>query len=1011
MPVDNALEKLKKTPIVELDLGEVKLRRAMIRTGFESLVDVLELSEKEIDDKFEWREADKIISMKEKYLKDPEGFAASVLKKREIDQRQIEQRLQKHTTQNSETPKRRATTTAIPRAYYSGDGPRSLPPLPFSDSLREYERRAREVFDDLDDRCDDVMVYQAFDEFATELDEISDAFSSLFRYYSDQPRAALGLVDRHLRNVFIIYVADRARKVYSEGNLWGNFFDDLNIEDSNVQSVFKQTFAGQIERRKMPLYARDEATNYYFYTALLHGGLSSDSWENLWQKSLLPLAKEIANGYFGFGGEMDGHAILKEIKNPESRFAPKKTVLSILEKAPDSTIAPLFEASMKVAAQVESSKQNRNEYTMLSNFGLPDLAMQALRDNQEQKAIRRQGTGQAKSSRKDQESRLVYLPMATLQLDLTSGTVCMRWPKQQFPLHFAGHRIDYYVDGKCAFSQPFQISVGKCLLEPAEISVSPQARYDVELKMMRVDDDDGAAVEKSSLQQTFTRSKPGCFEFIKDLKGMFRLRGRNERINKKRRIAYMVKPGLRIEPGPGMHAVSEYDTGGDWDDAQIFIYDVEPGASGTLVDENSDIEVAVWQERYSAKVDKRRIIGETTDGLDLYGYVPCGLGTNGGLPSISIEATDGLAALDDLDIFCDCDGSRISMPRHVLWSDEFGDSTAAQIALVPQESSLFDWHIETCLIEARQKSAGGKVVFRYRFAVVPIQDFRLNNVTFDYGLAIADYGFQSVLRTDVTNSQGEKETVNAWGRYSARTLLKDEFLCVRIETVDYGKVTEAKLALAALDIELPETLKKVSRKRPVCLADALSLGPSEGNFKVSSYGWRYNRAVMARLGYVPLFFKELKQPGVHEFNIFRDVAEFVQVDGMAPLDKPLTLSVVYGDDVSEGYLKPAWTDIELIRCREGVGISGWRLLAKGDGSHILRFDGEPLCDLHFDFRRKAGAAIIGSFDVPAGSLEAPVPEVVVRQLDTRKKLHMTMAPTSWFGEPEYEYSTEFTLER
>ena len=81
MPVDNALEKLKKTPIVELDLGEVKLRRAMIRTGFESLVDVLELSEKEIDDKFEWREADKIISMKEKYLKDPEGFAASVLKK------------------------------------------------------------------------------------------------------------------------------------------------------------------------------------------------------------------------------------------------------------------------------------------------------------------------------------------------------------------------------------------------------------------------------------------------------------------------------------------------------------------------------------------------------------------------------------------------------------------------------------------------------------------------------------------------------------------------------------------------------------------------------------------------------------------------------------------------------------------------------------------------------------------------------------------------------------------
>ena len=43
----------------------------------------------------------------------------------------------------------------------------------------------------------------------------------------------------------------------------------------------------------MPLYGRDEEVNYYFYTALLHGGLSEDSWSNLWEK-LLPLAKEVS---------------------------------------------------------------------------------------------------------------------------------------------------------------------------------------------------------------------------------------------------------------------------------------------------------------------------------------------------------------------------------------------------------------------------------------------------------------------------------------------------------------------------------------------------------------------------------------------------------------------------------------------------------------------------------------------------------------------------------------------
>lgn len=1007
----SVIDRLKTTPISELDLGEAKLRRVIIQAGFESLMDVLELSEKEIDDKFEWRVADRIVSMREKYRKDPEGFASAVLNRPEIDQHQVQQRLEKQTIQNIEIPKRRTAGTAIPRTRQSDDGPWSLPPMPFSSALRGYERRACDVFNDLDDRCDDVMVYQAFDAFISELDEISAAFASLFRYYSNRPRAALRLINRHLRNIFIVYVADRARTVYSEGNLWGNFFDGLNIEDSNVQSEFKQIFAGQIERRGMPLYARDEATNYYFYTALLHGGLSSDSWESLWQKSLLPLAKEIANGSYGFGIEIDGRAVLKEIKNPNSRFAPKKSVLSILEKAPDSTISALFEASLKVAAQVESSRQGFSEYTMLSNFGLPDLAMQALRDSQEQKVIRGQGTSPTKAPRKGQSSRLVYLPAATLQLNLASSTVCMRWPKQQFPSHFAGHRIDYLVDGECVLSRPFQIGVGKCFLEPAEISVGPQARYDVELKMMQANDAGGPAIEKGSLPQAFTRSKPGCFEFIRDHKGMFRLRGRNERINKKRRVAYMVKPGLRIEPGPGMRSVSEYETSGDWDDAQIFIYDVEPGASGALVDEKSGTEIAVWHERYSAKIDKRRIIGETTDGLDLYGYVPCDLGTNGGLPSINIEAADGLPALNDLDIFCDCDGLRISIPRHVLWSDEHDDGTAAQIALIPQETSLFNRHIETCLIEARQKSAEGKVVFRYRFAVVPIQDFRLRNVIFDHGLAVADYSFQPVLKTDVTNSQGEKESVNAWGCYSARTLLKDEYLCIKIESVDSGKATEAKLALAALDIELPQALEETSHERPVCLADALSLGPSEGNLKISSRGWRYNRAVMAWLGHEPLFFKELKQPGIYEFNLFCDVTKFVQANGSVPADKPLKISIVYGDDVSEGHLKPAWTELELIRCKEGVGVSGWKVLVKSNGSHVLRFDGEPLCNLHFDFRRKEGAAIIDSLDAQAHCSEVPIPEAVVRQLDARKKLCMTMAPTSWFGDPEYEYSTEFTLER
>lgn len=1010
MSAENDIEKLKTTPVTELNLGSASLRRVIKRVGFDTLPELLELPEKKIDYLFDWEAADAIIKLQERYRANPGALAAAVLQKREIDKAAVEKTLSKARVPRADAPRTRTSTAS--RSYFPGDGPTVLPPMPFSDALRDFEKRAREAFDDLDDRFEDVMVYQAFEEFSTDLDELSDAFSQIFAHYSNQPRAALSLIDRHLRNAFAVYVADRARNVYSDGNLWGNFFGDLGIQDSNVQSLFKQTFVNHIERRGMPLYARDEEANYYFYTALLHGGLSADSWSNLWEKCILPLAKEIAAGHYGFGGEMDGHSILKELKNPESRFAPKKAVLNILEKAPDSTIAPLFEASMRVAAQVENAKKTRNSYTMLSNFGLPEAAMDALRENQEQVSVtaRTRSTGSTRE-RRPTEQRLVYLPMASLQLDLAEGIVSMRWPRQQFPLHFAGSRIDYYVDGKMELSSEFGVSVGKCILEAASITVKPQARYDVELKLMQKDAQTGEYVEASSLNQTFTRNKPGCFEFIKDAKGLYRLRGRNERITRKRRIAYIVKDGYRIEPGQGMSAVSEYETSGGWDGTQIFIYDVEPGSAGSVVNSLTGEEVAVWQERYSAKIDKRRIIGETAEGIDLYGYVPCGLGTNGGLPSVTIEAIDGLTALDDLDIMCVCDGQRVSMPRHVMWSDDYGDSTAAQIALVPQESSLFDWHIEECLIEARQKSAGGKVVFRYRFAVIPVQDFRPTAIDFDFGIAVAEYGFQAVLSIEVIGNQGEAETVNAWGRYSAKTLLKDEFLHLRIKSSDSGKETDAKLALAAIDIKIPDALKRIAKERPVCLADALELGPSAANFKIVSSGWRYSRAAIVMLGLEPLFLKELKQPGEHEFNLFRHPASFQQADDSAPANRSLRLSLIYGDDVTQGYLRPAWTDVDMLECAEGIGINSWQLLVTAEGNRVLRFDGQPVCDVCFEFKRKVGGKLVAESSAEAGATELVLPPSVVRLLDTQKAIIVEMSPSDWLGDVQREYATKFTLKR
>lgn len=1004
------LGKLAITPIVELGIGDTKLRRRLSRAGYGSIIDVFSLSEDEIDSVFDWNDADAIIKLKESFQKNPEKFALAALQKNEVDLDRIDRILSenKRCAATQKTTSRSIQRTKA-QAVVS-DGPASLPPQPFSDSLCDFETRAISAFDSLADRFDNVMVYQAFEEFSGELDEIGNSFQLLFGYYKIQPRYALSLIDRYFGNAFAVFVADRARSLYDGGNLWGNLFEEVGIEDVNAQALFKQIFVNQLDRRSMPLYARDEETNHYFYTALLHGGLSEDSWEDLWQKSLLPLAKEIAEGDYGFGGEMDGHSILKMIKNQGGKYAPKKSVLNILEKAPDATIAPLFEASLRVALQVASAKKSDSECTMITSFGLPDVAMQALGANDADED--NFGSRASSPSRRRKNSpKLVYLPMADLQLDLAMGKVFLRWGKRQFPMSFAHCRIDYYIDGHLALSKAFAMGVGKCILDAAEISVVPQERYDVELRLMEKEEGSDTWMQKSVLEQSFSRNKPGCFEFVRDSNGVYRLRDRKERIRGMRRVAYLVKRGLYIVPGQGMKTVAEYETDGEWEGRQIFLFDVESGASGAIVDEATREEVAVWQEQYLAKVDKRRIIGETEDGLDLYGFVPCGLGTNGGLPSVSVEAFDGMAALDDLAIVCFCDGERVSVPRRILWEDEYGDSSAARIALVPAESTMFGWHVECCTIEARQKSAGGKVVFRYRFAIVPIQEFRPASIEFELGTAIADYRFQAKQSIVVTNSQGDAQELGPWSYYTSRMLLKDEFLHVRIKSVESGKTTDAKLALAALDIELSRRLVDISKKRPICLADVLELGPSEGNVKLTAFGWRYNRAVLVLMGYIPMFYREFRRPGEHSFNVFACAKHFVQAHDSASQTKRLKLSVCYGDDVSQSFLKPAWCDVELITCEEGCGFSSWRVLAKADGSHEISFDEAPLCDMHIDFKRKIGNSVIAEIEVLSGQKEVAIPIPVIRLLDARKKLTMTIAPADWFGNPQYEYATDFTFSR
>ncbi len=528
---------------------------------------------------------------------------------------------------------------------------------------------------------------------------------------------------------------------------------------------------------------------------------------------------------------------------------------------------------------------------------------------------------------------------------------------------------------------------------------------------MKKNEETGNYEEASSLHQKFTRNKPGCFEFIMDAQGLFRLREPNEKITRKRRIAYIVKDGYKVTPGQGMTPISEHETSGSWEDTRIIEFDVDPGSSGSIVDIQTGEEIAVWRECYTAKIDKKRMIGETVDGVDLYGYAPCEEGTNGGLPVIIIEAAEGKSALDDLVITCICDDRKVSIPHPILWEDEFDELGPAQIALIPQKAVGFGGHVADCLIEARQKSAGGKAVFKYKFAVVPIQDFKPTAISFNLGTAIAEYGFQAVRDIDVINEQRDITAVDAWNRYTAKTLLKDEFLHVRIRSREQDKETDAKLALAAIDITIPEPLSSISEERPICLADVIKLGCGAANIKISSYGWRYNRAVIVWIGQEAIFFKKLKHPGEHVLNLFTYAFSFLQDNDSLPRKKPLRLSLMYGDETTQDSLKPAWTDVELLDCEQGIGIHGWEPRVTSNGAHILRFDGKLACNARFEFKAKAGEKTVAKASVSVGDETLILPSNVAKLLNTHRAVVVEVSPTDWFDNPLSEYTVRFNMRR
>lgn len=987
---------IKSASLKELRLGSASFRRRLLQSGIITLDDLLLVSEKEADSRFDPDTADAILNLQEEYDKDPKAFERRYSPlARECKTNRFDS---EHARGLSPKPRMRYRASLEPGYTYTPK--REIPYLsddPLFNTLLDYEKKARESLDALDDQYKEVLVYQAFDVFSADIEDVAKLFVSLFeRYHSKQSRA-LDIIHSRFRNIFLIFVADGARRNFDGDNLWGNFFSAVKISSQNVQSEFKTLFVDQLKHRGMPLFAKDDARDCYFYSALLHGGLSEKVWIPLWRKSLLPLAREVIKGRYGGVSNTNGLAVLNRILDSKSPYVPSATVRRLLEKVPKSTLSSLFESAIEIACQMTLDESGFGKKQLISTRGMPEAAMLALKASVGKK---RSSTYKATTV----DSAFAYLPEANMTLDLAEGSVHIAWPKQHFPKDYLGKRVEYYVNGRLMNTETIEIEVGRCILAAVDLPVEPYVEYRVEVRI--VDADGEALDEFEPLRQTFKSEKKGCFEFFMDRNGdSFRLRKRSQRITSTRRVAYLIKEGYGIDPLVGMKENLEHQTSSAWRGTRLVLFDVEPGSSGRIVDLSNDEEVEVWQESYLCHIFKGNMIGHTGEGVDAYGFVPSELATNAGLPVIEIEAIDGSAASDDLEFSCVFNGRNVSVPRRV---EQLDDDTAS-IRIMLHESQMFGYQTGPCVISARQKSTGGTRVFQYKFFVTPIKDFRISEAKLLGSYPMGRYRFELTKKTIIENAQGDRVEIPSRGQYEALIPLADESMDITLHSEEFGEATVSLMTLG-VEIGIPERLLKLSGNRPICLADAIELGSQSGNIWMRADGSRSLRTAYVHLGTRPLALFNMEHSGEYTFNVFKDKMAFLPVSNSPIRDIDLTIDFHYGHEESHGEVKSGLADLTVLRCREGFGFSGWRILAKSDRSSFVSLDGKAQCNLHIEIRGKRTGSLLATANLSQGEDEIPIEQKISRKLDAGREYEVVIAPTSWVGDvlEEYAYAAPLT---
>lgn len=990
-----------ETPLKQLNIS-FRLVRGLEKCGCNSLKEAFEIDEGFLEKQLDSRAFGEFVSIYDSYEADPEALAkrlrAEKAKRPDSAIRSVAERKPSFPDGAKRHPTARRPRNSREHAFVR------VPATPYTERLFRYEERAKAALDALDDHRSEAIVAECFPKFVGEFEPIRQDLRSLVEYCGKQGVSPFAMIGSRFRNVFLVYACEATQRNYDKNALWPYLMDELGIDGKNqgAQVDYKTLVEEIIDERGFPRYSEDEASFYYMYTMLLHGGLSEVVWTCLWRDTIIPIVRENEAGG-GYGGVLpNGFDLLKKAREEDGRFAIKSEgARRVLMKAPETLMAPMLEAALTTAFRAESVKSTKNTFAVLSNQGLTDTAMRSLMASFEEGPSTCKSAQAQSSSRSSKKRRMVYLSPASLRLNLEREKVYLQWDKQAFPKSFIDFTVEYSVNGQIVYEQPFAMGVGSCVLERVAIEVAPKPSYWVEVRI--VESVAETKTVRGAVAQSFVHGKPGVFEFVQEPDGEYCLRRRGSRILKKRRIAYLAKEGRKVVPGSGMTNVAYYEGNDAWEGASIAVFDVEPGSCGSVEDAFGR-SIAVWQEDYQAKIDGGSRLGINGRGEPLFGYRDSRNHANAALPEIEIRVFDERAALEDVQIECVCDGSSVSVPRKVPYGSVMCGSGESRSLYVKLQDASLPAFVREGKLTIRQRSTG-RSIFQFGFSIIPISSFRLGSVSRAALGLEGTYIFQTVKEV-VVSRDADRKDVLPWCEYSFSAPLKDERAVFSFDD-ERQEPLEAVFDLAAIDIRIPRRIVKTEAERPLCLVDSIAAIRSEKHVDVSMKGKRRGRRMLAQLGCAPLFFETAEDPIERTIPLLDSPGALMpdQGSGRCSFD----VCIWFGERLEDDIAMPAWCDVSLLEFEKGVGLG--TVTAKLDACEAS-FEKHAVADLRYRFADKKGAALLGR-DVfrtmPKGASMLELPEAIVDELRRGRTVLLQVTASPPLRPPDFSICQSYDL--